>query len=218
MTTAFTTLPIDDYFSDVPYTPHVQESSAGTFQIWKNYSGTLNDDLPGRFSDYVMRSYPGTAHYEVAVIQYGEGSSAWIIVDFQEPTSEFPEEHQEVIDYLRAYGRPFLAENLVEMLRNAGEDLDEPLPKIASLRDMARYLVEYLRFADPFIGPDSSGLIHAQWRIMEDGVLVVIFLGDGDVLLVAQADRGHDAEELDISVHGEGHIILEEYGHLVPRL
>ncbi len=186
----------------------------GTFQVWKHYSGTANDDLRGQFSDYVIRSCPGTADYEVAIIQYGEGNSAWVIVDFQEPTSEFPKEHQEVIEYLRYFGRPLLADRLVEMLRNVGEDSDGPALKIVSLRDMARFLVEHRKFADPFIGPDGFGLIHAQWRIMNDGVLVVVFLGQSEVLLVAQAG---DDEELDISIRGEGQAILEEHGHLVPR-
>ena len=217
MTTAFTKLPADRHSYDAPYNPHVHGFGTGTSQVWEHSSGTANDDLLGKFSDYVILSCTGTAQYEVAVVQYGEGSGAWVIVDFQEPTSEFPEEHQEVVDYLRDYGRPLLAEQLVEMLRNVGEDSDEPLPKIVSLRDMARLIVEHRNFADPFIGPDGSGFVHAQWRILNDGMLVVVFLGFGQVLLVAQADKGHDARGLDLNIHGEGNVILEKYGYLVPR-
>ena len=217
MTSALTMLSLDDYISDTPAVSQMQESGDAMFQVWRLYSGTAYNTLQVQSSDYVIRACPGTAPYEVNIVQYGESSSSWVIIDFQEPTSEFPEEHQGVIDYLRDYGRPLLADKLVEMLRNVEEDSDEPMPKIVSLRDMARYLVEHRNFAEPFIGPDSSGLVHAQWRIMDDGVLVVIFFGYGEILLVAQADRARDGKELDISIRGDGHTILEEHGYLVPR-
>ena len=187
--------------------------------VWKHYckedGSSLSTQLVNRRC--VIQSHSGTTDYEVTLIQYGEGSDSLIIFDFNEPASEFPEEHQEVIDYLRSGGRRILAGKLIAMLRNVEEDPDNPLINIVSLWDMARILAAHKDFADPFIGPDGRGNIHAQWRILGDGVLVVSFLGYGVILLVAQADEGSDNDVLDISVRGPEQDILEDFGRLVPR-
>ena len=166
---------------------------------------------------YVLRSYSGTSDYEISLLQYGEYPDTLIMVDFGEPTSEFPEEYQAHIDHLRTNGRRILADKLVTMLRNMRDDPDQGEVHIVSLQDMARLFSKRQEFADPFIGTDRRGIIHAQWRMVGNGVLVWGFLGYGDVLLVAQADETPDNEELDITTRGSEHAILEEFGHLVPR-
>ena len=50
---------------------------------------------------------------------------------------------------------------------------------------MARLLVEPACFADPAIGSDGWGVMHAQWRITGNGLLVMSFLGYGEILLTA---------------------------------
>ena len=187
--------------------------------MWERYAGAAGSSLSPQMvvPRCVLRPHPGTADYEVTLIQYGGDSNALIIVDFGEITSEFPKEHREVVKLLRDNGRPILARKLITMLRNMREDPDEPPISIVSLRDMARFLVEHKDFADPFIGPDRRGIIHAQWRIIDNGALVLSFLGDGEILLVAQADESPDDEILDISTRGLEQEILEEFGHLVPH-
>jgi hypothetical protein len=138
-----------------------------------------------------------------------------VLVDFGEPITDFPTDHQEAVEYLRANGRPILADKLVTMLQNIDEDPDEPEVNIVSLRDMARCLVEHRDFADPSIGSDRYSMVYAQWRIMGDGVLVVSFLGNDEILLVAQADR--DGCPVDVSEQGRLQDVLKEYECLVPR-
>ena len=131
------------------------------------------------------------------------------------PITDFPADHQETVEYLRANGRPILADKLVTMLQDFDGDPDEPEVNIVSLQDMARCLVERGDFADPSIGPGRCSMVYAQWRIMGDGVLVVSFLGDDEILLVAQGDR--NGCPVDVSKQGRLQDILKEYECLVPR-
>ena len=166
---------------------------------------------------YVYPKTTETAYREVKFIQYGEDRDALIfVVDFLEPIAEFPEDHQKIVQYLRDNGRPVLADKLFAMLRNVDEDPDGPTVNFASMRDMAQLLVEYGSFADPSISPDRYGTIHGQWRIVGDGLLVISFLGYGDILLTAQADETTESVELDISQRGWAPDILGEYARLVP--
>ena len=161
------------------------------------------------------------AAYQVAVLrvrffQLGCDSNPMIVVDDGEPISEFSPAQQEVIGWLRDNGREVLAEKLVTMLRDA-DDPDEPDVSIVSLRQMAQFFVKHGDFADPFIGPDSQGLVHAEWRILGNGVLVIVFPEDETVLLVAQADETPDKEKLDLCVRKSVPEIIEAFGDLVPR-
>ena len=219
--TSATTLPaIPEYEDAVPYNLYVQEfNKAINLGVWEQCAGAANSNPPKqtRMPHWVLWSHPGTGDYEITLIQYGGNSNSLIVVDFGEPMSEFPKEHQGVIELLRDNGRHMLADKLITMLRNVSEDPDEPEINIVSLRDMARLLIENATFTDPFIGPDRLGIVHAQWRIIGNGVLLMGFLGYGEILLVAQADEGPDNEELDISTRAPEKEILEVFAHLVPR-
>ena len=174
------------------------------------FSGRKDFDLNWELADYTDRISP---IYDDAPLTYKLNS---IDVDFGKPSSEFSEEQQEVIDRLRSNGRPVLSEKLVTMLRDVQEDHDGPHVNIVSLRQMALLFIERQNFSDPFIGPDSHGIVYAQWRIVGNGVLIIRFLGYEEVLLVAQADKTPDCEELDIIIQRPKSEVLEEYGHLVP--
>jgi hypothetical protein len=165
---------------------------------------------------YVYPKTTETTYREVKFIQYGEDSDAFIIADFGEPVTEFPADHQRIVQFLRDHGRFVLADKLYAMLKSVDDDPDGPTVNVASLRDMARVLAEYGSFADPSISPDRYGTIHGQWRIVGDGLLVISFLGYGEILLTAQADETTKSEELDISQRGCAPDILGEYGRLVP--
>ena len=78
-------------------------------------------------------------------------------------------------------------------------------------------MVEQGDFADPFIGPGRRGLVHAQWRIAGNGVLVWGFLGVGEILVIAQSDEVSGREAQDINVQGAKEVILKDFGYLVPR-
>ena len=220
MTSAATGLDLIDLVGSSLSSSSVHEVAHALEQgVWESYFGAGASSLPvqlvGPF--FILRSYPGTADCEVTLIQYGDDSDALIVVDFGEPASEFTKGQHEVVNYLRSNGRPILARKLIDILRNAAEDPDEPEVRIVSLQQMAQLLVLNDDIADPSIGPDRLGIIHAQWQILGDGVLVISFLGQGEILLVAQADENPGNEFLDVSTVGSEQEILEGYGHLVPR-
>ena len=165
---------------------------------------------------YVYEMTTKTAYRKVKFIRYGEDRGALIVVDFGEPVTEFPEDQQGVVQSLRDNGRQVLADKLFAMLRNVADDPDGPTVNFASMRDMAGLLAEYGRFSDPSISPDRYGIIHGQWRIVGDGLLVISFLGQGEILLTAQADETTESAELDISQRGWAPEIMGTFGHLVP--
>jgi hypothetical protein len=137
-------------------------------------------------------------------------SSTTILVDEIAPEFEFDSRYQQVIDDLRNEGRQILAEDLIEILRNAEEDPDAPAINIYSLRAMARFLIEHEKWADPIIGPDPMGTMQVEWHILEDGLLVMAFLDHDCIHCVAQADA------LNRSVQITERQAVEEFGHLVP--
>ena len=159
----------------------------------------------------------GLIGHRIRFFQCSGDSKPLIVADFGEPASEFPKEQQRIIDLLRNNGREILAEKLITMLRDVQEDPDEPEINVVSLQQMAQFFVEQKEFADPFIGPDSRGIVHAEWRIFGNGVLVMVFPDDGVVLLVAQTDETPISKKLDICVRKPTPEVLEEFGYLVPR-
>ena len=153
-----------------------------------------------------------TQEAEVTVSPYGNV----LVVDFGEPLSEFPDEYQATVNHLRENGRPVLADQLIEMLED--QEPDEAKISLVSLREMARLLVEQRDFDDPLIGADRRGLVHAQWTIAGNGILIWGFLEDRRILMVAQADESSIAPEgLDINERLPAEKVLDTYGYLVPR-
>ena len=165
---------------------------------------------------YVVRVPTVPTACTVKMLQYGEENDTLIFVDFGVAEVEVPNTRWETAWFLRANGRPILADKLVTMLQEAEEDPDEITISMVSLNDMARFLVEHGGFADPSIGPDGYGVMHAQWRLSGYGMLVMSFLGYGVVLLTARANEGPGQERLRISKRVRAQDILREYGHLVP--
>ena len=218
MSTATTELAHADSWPDNVYDWAIQENcmapEGGLWNVDEVYAASKLYAQSGvQYRVFIVNQ--GDAGRQINFIQYGLDASNMVLADFGEPIVDFPANHRETVDYLRANGRPILADKLVTMLQNIDEDPDEPQVNIVSLRDMARCLVEHGDFADPSIGPDRYSMVYAQWRIMGDGVLVVSFLGNAEILLVAQADR--DGSSVDVSEQGGLQDIFKEYDCLVPR-
>lgn len=187
-------------------------------KMWACYATSTNSNPSPQMvtTIYLPQSESRTTDPEITFREYGEGPNTVILVDFGEPTTDFPKEQQTVVNYLRDNGRPILADRLLTILEDAMENPDETTIDIFSLRDVARLLVEYDNFADPAIGTDRLGIIHAQWRIVGNGILVMSFLGHDEILLIAQADAHPDGKALDITKRGPKQEILQEFGDLVP--
>ena len=198
------------------YSTTDQRTSATTSQ---SESGTQLDDtqlVTSRTRHYVVRVPTVPTVCNVKILQYGEEKDALILVDFGVTAVEVPNTEWETVWFLRANGRPILADNLVTMLEEAEEDPGEVTISMASLKDMARFLVEHGGVADPSVGPDGYGVMHAQWRLSGHGLLVMSFLGYGVILLTARANESPGQERLRISKRVRAQEILREYGHLVP--
>ena len=149
---------------------------------------------------------------DVTIRQFGN----YFVVDSGEPLGEFPDEYQATVNQMRENGRPVLADQLIEMLED--QEPDEAKISLVSLREMARLLVEQMDFDDPSIGADRHGLVHAQWTIAGNGILIWGFLEDKRILMVAQADESSIAPDgLDINERLPAEKVLDTYGHLVPR-
>ena len=198
------------------YSTTDQRTSAITSQ---SVSGTQLDDpqlVTPRNRRYVVRVPTVPTACTVKMLQYGEEKDALILVDFGVAEVKVPNTNWETVWFLRANGRPILADKLVAMLQEAEEDPDEVTISMASLKDMARFLVEHGGFADPSIGPDGYGVMHAQWRLPGHGLLAMSFLGYGLVLLTARVNESPGQERLRISKRVRAQDILRECGHLVP--
>ena len=235
MTTSASTVPTTpDRMKDaeiIPYVRTYNDAETSAFQAMREYSDAETfgvevlasgvadiETFKAMFPALVLCSSLRGGWISHGIrFQYDEDSAPIIIADFGEPASEFPEEQQEIIDLLRSNCRDILANKLVAMLRDVQEDPNDPEVSIVSLRQMAWFFVEQQNFADPFLGPDRHGLVHAEWKFWGNGVLVMVFPGDGVVLLIAQADETPDGEKLDICTKRTTTEVLKEFGHLVPH-
>ena len=120
-----------------------------------------------------------------------------------------------VVEWLKASARLELVDEVTELLRESSEEPFEPPIGVEVLWQMAQFFVErHPDFDDPVIGSDRHGGVLAQWRIYDSGVLVIAFLGNGEVLLVASAWDGE--KRLSISERGLEGDIIERHGYLVP--
>ena len=139
----------------------------------------------------------------------------YLVVDSGEPLDEFPDEYQETVKHLREHGRPLLADQLIEMLED--QEPGGATINLISLREMVHLLVRQKEFDDPSIGADQRGLVHAQWAIAGNGILIWGFLEDKRVLVVAQADDSPDTlGGLDINKRLPSERAVADYGRLIP--
>jgi hypothetical protein len=171
---------------------------------------------PLKSGRYIIAAFDGTTTRDIGIRRYtDEDSNPVFVLDLQEPETEFPEDYLAAIRYLRCNGRPALADELVELLREAEEDPTETKASIVSLRDMARFMVEHQEFADPSIGPDRLGVVHTQWDLTGGGLLAISFLGQEVVFLIAKVWDG-PGQGRNINEKGRIPNILIKHGHLVP--
>ena len=224
MTSAAETRPIVPVFDEEVETPvwwADQRTEGERYDVWtdrqgaefRRYYSEAGSTKSSESFFVVSPVRPDTDHRaEVNVRQFGN----ILMMDFGETLNEFPDEHQSTVEYLWINGRPVLAGQLIEMLDD--QEPDEAKINLVSLGEMARLLVEQGDFDDPLIGADRRGLVHAQWTIAGNGILIWGFLEDKRILMVAQADESSIAPDgLDINERLPAEKVLDTYGHLVPR-
>lgn len=69
-----------------------------------------------------------------------------------------------------------IAARLVHLHRLADEDPEEPGISIGSLRGLVSFLQHEPRLPSPRIGVGPTGVMQAEWRVADDGMLALKFL------------------------------------------
>ena len=149
----------------------------------------------------------------------GSDSRLVILVDFsdtiaKEDTSSA--EYDRIVEALRASGRELLADEVFEMLIATRDDPSEIPIKLYSLQQMAVFLLENRGVRDPIVGPNLSGVMQAEWKIFGDGLLVLVFWGEGQVHCVVRVDATTNRAEVRESVRLSPTEAMEKFGDLVP--
>ena len=94
-------------------------------------------------------------------------------------------DHRDILTALEQSGLGATAARLLHLRRLADEDPEEPDIPIESLRGLASFLLNQPRLPSPRLGVGPEGLIQAEWRVPEDGILALKFLPTGFVRFAA---------------------------------
>ena len=151
---------------------------------------------------------------------YGSESSMVVLIDFWNNVVEEDEksaEYLRVINVLRASGREIPAAKVTAKLQSGEGDPDRAGVKLYSLQEMARFLLRHKGYASPIVGTDPHGIVQVEWRFDGNGLLVVAFLGDGQVHCVALSDATATREEMNESVQLSTDAAVEIFGELIPE-
>lgn len=91
---------------------------------------------------------------------------------------------------LEQSGYSAIAARLLELHRLADDDREEPGISIESLRGLASFLQHEPRLRSPRIGVGPTGIVQAEWRVAEDGMLALKFLPSKFIRFAAISPRG----------------------------
>ena len=106
----------------------------------------------------------------------------------------------EMTEALRQSGLDESADRLDYLQRLADEDPDEEPLAVASLRQLASFLMDERQLGQPEIGVGPNGVALAQWRVMDGGILAMEFLGSGLIRFAGTSGPGsRDGESLRVS-------------------
>ncbi len=156
-------------------------------------------------------AYEGFVTFSV----HDDGGTLLVDLEGQDPLWDLDQDYRRVVTELWEGGRPMVADEVVEMLRSKDPDLPEI--QLFSLEAMARFLVREKQFEDPMVGPDSYGIMQAEWHIVGNGLLVMAFVEQDVVHCVAQSDATPGLEALNASVRLHMNKAIQEFGQFVPE-
>ena len=94
-------------------------------------------------------------------------------------------DHRDIATALEQSGFSAIAARLVHLQRLVDEDPEEPAIPIESLRGLASFLLNEPRLPSPRLGVGPEGLVQAEWRVPEDGMLALKFLPSGFIRFAA---------------------------------
>ena len=135
------------------------------------------------------------------IIAAPEFATAWIdgSVDSStdDPTSRLVSrivaatQHEEITDVLPLIGLRAIADRLDYLHEISNDDPDEPTMVLASLRGLALFFVSEPLYVseqqngEPEIGISPDGMLQAEWRVRDGGILAMKFLSDGLIQFAA---------------------------------
>lgn len=94
-------------------------------------------------------------------------------------------QHSEIIEALPLLELRTIATRLNYLLEFSQEDPDEPTMALASLRELALFFASEPQRDEPEIGLGPDGHLQGEWRVGDDGILVMKFLRDGLIQFAA---------------------------------
>lgn len=97
---------------------------------------------------------------------------------------------RKVVVALEQSGFSATATRIVHLHRLAADDPEEPGISIESLRGLASFLQREPRLRSPRIGVGPTGIVQAEWRVAEDGMLALQFLPSEFIRFAAISPRG----------------------------
>ena len=108
---------------------------------------------------------------------------------------------EEVIAVIRLFGLNSIASRLTYLHELVADDPDEKPIKLKSLRGLALFIMSNRQLPDPQIGVSPDGFAHAEWRIVDHGILVMEFL-PSDVIRFAAILPPSEFNEQRWSING----------------
>ena len=90
-----------------------------------------------------------------------------------------------ITSVLEHFGWKQIANRLVYLNKMVLDDPDETPIELESLRIFALFITNQTQLPSPEIGIGLDGLIHAEWRIENHGILTMAFLTSNSVRFVA---------------------------------
>ena len=114
--------------------------------------------------------------------------------------------HDEIIDVLPLMGLRAIADRLDYLVEISDDDPDEPGMVLGSLRSLALFFVSEPLFVSeqphggPEIGISPDGILLAEWRVRDGGILAMRFLPEGLIQFAAVSRPSGSQQPL--RVHG----------------
>ena len=100
-------------------------------------------------------------------------------------------QHDEIVDVLPLLDLRAIAARLDYLHEISRDDPDEPTMALASLRELALFFVSEPLYVseqqngEPEIGISPDGMLQAEWRVRDGGILAMKFLSDGLIQFAA---------------------------------
>ena len=95
----------------------------------------------------------------------------------------------EITTLLRLQGLDAVADRVSYLQHVVADDPDEPPIELESLRYLAQFLIRESELTLPRIGVSPDGILQIEWLLVDDGIVAMWFLVDGNIEFAAVAGK-----------------------------